>query len=761
VRALVALNLLGWAIGSAHAETSAPPAVDHGSLMPSVRPPEPIEMPVEYPPGAAGEGRVTLHIVVEADGHVSRAEPQEGEEPFRTAAAEAALHFRFAPAERDGRAVAAKIKIEVVFTPPEPEPKPEQPELAAQAKGEVLPVSGASGPAARAQDSRTKPAPASPHAAGPGLVEVRVIGERLAPDAQSLSRAEARMIPGAFGDPLRAVEVLAGVAPAVSGLPYFFVRGAPPGNIGYFVDGVRVPMLWHAFVGPSVLNPATIDKVTLHRGGYPARYGRYAGAILTVDTVVPRSDYQGEASLRVVDGGAMQTLPLSADGRSAVLASGRYAYLGPVVTSMMSNAGIGYWDYQGSARIDLGSHDRLGLLVFGADDDLYRGASRTSTLFHRIDPRYEHDFSDDSHLRVAVAFGTDRTETSKGSVYDTVLTPRMEFHHRFGEVAALRVGSDFNWNRFRLDPTGARYRKYVALLGLVGSRDESTTGSYIDVTWHPTPEVWVSPGLRGDVFHSQGRSLAGIDPRIAARFEATPTLAFEHTLGVAHQSASFIPGIPGAEVMSIREGLQSSLQASSAVELRLPEHSLLSVTAFEAIYDNLADPLGTEHTLGWNADQMGDRVNGACHGLEFFYKRPLSSRVGAIAAYTLSRTTRSYDDVSTLASVDRTHVVTASLVVDPGRNWLLGMRNSLMSGIPTRRGRTYDGGDRTSPFFRMDLRAEKRYKLSERASLSVVAELLNATFSHEVTDRWCNDDGCKEVGIGPIVVPNVGVEAKY
>jgi TonB family protein len=752
-------------LGFAHAQASAPPAVDHGSLVPNVRPPEPLDMPVEYPAGATGEGRVTLHIVVEADGHVSRAEPQEGEEPFRTAAAEAALHFRFTPAERDGRAVAAKIKIEVVFTPPEP--APEQPEPEPHGASEPAAAPQAPEPAARARDSRPQPTPAAavPSAAGPGLVEVRVIGERLAPDAQSLSRAEARLIPGAFGDPLRAVEVLAGVAPAVSGLPFFFVRGAPPGNIGYFVDGVRVPMLWHAFVGPSVLNPATIDKVTLHRGGYPARYGRYAGAILTTDTVVPYSDYQGEASVRVVDGGAMQTLPLSEDGRSAVLVAGRYAYLGPVVTSMTSDAGIGYWDYQGSARVDLGPRDRVGLLALGANDDVHYSDFRTSTRFHRIDPRFEHDFSDDSQLRAAVALGEDRTESEKGAVYDTVATPRIEFHHRFGEVLALRVGNDVNWNSFHLDPGSLRYRQLVALLGLVGSRKETTFGSYVDVTWHPTRNVWVSPGLRGDLFHSQGRSLVGIDPRIAARFEVTPTLAFEHTFGVAHQSASFIPGIPGAEVMSLHEGLQSSLQASSAIELRLPEHSLLSVTAFEAIYDNLADPLGTEHIISWDADRTGKRVNGACHGLEFFYKRPISRRVGAIAAYTLSRTTRSYDRISTLASIDRTHVATLSLVVDPGRNWLLGMRNSLLGGIPTRvrtdDGFIYDGGDRTSPFFRMDLRAEKSYKLGERASLSIVAELLNATFSHEVTERWCNEDGCDEVGVGPIVVPNVGVEAKY
>src|SRR5437868_12442347 len=49
-----------------------------------------------------------------------------------------------------------------------------------------------------------------------------------------------RQLPGALGDPFRAIEISTGVTPIVSGLPYFYVRGAPPGNVGYYFDGVRV-----------------------------------------------------------------------------------------------------------------------------------------------------------------------------------------------------------------------------------------------------------------------------------------------------------------------------------------------------------------------------------------------------------------------------------------------------------------------------------------------------------------------------------------
>ena len=55
-----------------------------------------------------------------------------------------------------------------------------------------------------------------------------------------MGRAEVlRQLPGAFGDPFRALDALPGVTPIVSGLPFFYVRGAPPANVGYFLGGGR------------------------------------------------------------------------------------------------------------------------------------------------------------------------------------------------------------------------------------------------------------------------------------------------------------------------------------------------------------------------------------------------------------------------------------------------------------------------------------------------------------------------------------------
>src|SRR5262249_32402404 len=158
----------------------------------------------------------TLVVVVNADGTVRSAEPLVPNAPFSGAAAAAALGWRFDPATRDGKPIASRIKIEGVFHAPATVPPP------------------------------TPTTPEAPQPSAPKIDQVRVRGAKGEPSrTASLGRAEVRQIPGTFGDPFRAIETMPGVTPIVSGLPFFFIRGAPPGDAGYFLDGVRVPYLFH------------------------------------------------------------------------------------------------------------------------------------------------------------------------------------------------------------------------------------------------------------------------------------------------------------------------------------------------------------------------------------------------------------------------------------------------------------------------------------------------------------------------------------
>ena len=75
------------------------------------------------------------------------------------------------------------------------------------------------------------------------------------PPKIALSGEEARTTPGAAGDPFRSIESLPGVAQLAWPLALYAIRGANPGNTGFFIDGMRVPALFHFALGPSVVHP--------------------------------------------------------------------------------------------------------------------------------------------------------------------------------------------------------------------------------------------------------------------------------------------------------------------------------------------------------------------------------------------------------------------------------------------------------------------------------------------------------------------------
>jgi TonB family protein len=183
--------------------------------------PRPVDTHVDPIAGHWNAAEVVLSLVIDAEGNIESAKLVSGSEPFSGAALRAAPNWKFEPAKRGDDAVPSKIHFLVVF---EPRKQPED-EL--------------EGAEPDSPDSQPEPSQApAVEASGQALEEVVVYGDIPDPGSTELTRAEVRNLAGAFGDPLRAIESMPGVIPIVSGLPLFFVRGAPPGNVGFYIDGI-------------------------------------------------------------------------------------------------------------------------------------------------------------------------------------------------------------------------------------------------------------------------------------------------------------------------------------------------------------------------------------------------------------------------------------------------------------------------------------------------------------------------------------------
>ncbi len=685
-----------------------------------------------YPHGAKGDATVTLSLGIDTDGSVLSAAVILGDEPFATAARKAARGWRFDPATKNGTPIVATTKLEILFADPGPTPLAE--------------------PDAEAESDEK----------GPKTLEVTVSGDKHPPSVSSLRRGEVRQLPGAFGDPFRAIEILPGVTPIVSGLPFFYVRGAPPGNVGYFLDGVRVPYLFHAAAGPSVIHPGIIDRVDLYAGGYPASYGRYAGAVVAAETTEPRTDWHGEANIRIVDLGALIEGGF-AKGRCTALVAGRFSYTAALFSLISPDITLDYRDFQLRATCDVTPHDRISLFAFGSYDFLASTTNDIETVlfgseFYRADLRYEARLPKGGKLRADFISGFDRTRVADGrNTRDILFDSRFELSQPLTDTVTFRAGFDTQHDIYSadkqlyVDPDAPSTKSFDALFP---PRTDAGLGTWADVVWQVDPRFSITPGIRVDTFFSNGARAVGVDPRLAATLEVTKHVRLLHALGVAHQPPSFIVPLPGLAVANLQGGLQTSLQAAGGIELDLPWSTTATVTAFDSVFLDMTDTLGVSSAR--DAATQIPRSLGGAKGLEVYLRRSLSSRIGGFISYTFSRTTRTVGGLTFPAAFDRAHVLNSAVAFDLGRGWRFGTRFTIYSGAPIQ---TVQSAFTTAvaptvttrdpAFYRIDFRLEKKWKIAKIGWVAFVAEMLNATLNKETI---------RGNEIGPVTIPSIGLE---
>lgn len=733
----------------------------------------------KYPEGAQGDASVVLKLVIEKDGSVSKAEVVNGNEPFSSAALAAAQTFKFAPATRDGAPIRAAIRAEISFsakaaeTAPVGSPPSSTPGQSAQTVTQTGATAGAGTSAPPGQAGTQAPAPA------PEPIDVSVRGLVAPPGATSMSRAEVRLLPGAFGDPFRAVETLPGITPLASGVPYFFVRGAPPGNVGYYLDGIRVPLLFHLGLGPSVIHPALVDRVDLYPGGYPSQFGRFAGAIVSGETRSPRPDINGEAQIRVVDAGALLEAPFDG-GRGSALVGGRYSYTGLLFSLLQSDLRLDYWDYQARVSYNVTANETVTLLGFGARDFLgdkepRTGADRTlvDTTFHRADLRYERRLAPDSFLRSSFTFGWEETGFNGGSTRDLMLSGRTELRYSVSPDLVIRAGADGTIDEIkstlsRAQVGGNNVGDDIPIK--LSDRLDLYAGAWADVVLKITREFEITPGLRLDFYGStgpRGGSAVALEPRLSSVLHVRPWLRLVQAHGLASQRPSFLVAGPGF-TPDFEDKLQRSFQSSAGIEADILDMEA-KLTLFRNTFFDMTDAFGTAGSLtdfGTPDSYNSSRALGSSTGMEVSLRRRMTKRIGGFLSYTLSRSDRIIGRERIVSSTNRTHVLNLALGVDIYRGLRAGVRVIVYSGYPEVAksngsfSRTYQTGRELPPFFRLDQRLEKRWSLGKTRWISAIIEMQNSTLSTETLGVHC-DATCEPVVIGPVAIPSIGLEGGF
>lgn len=559
------------------------------------------------------------------------------------------------------------------------------------------------------------------------------------------------------------------MTPIASGIPFFFVRGAPPGNVGYYIDGVKVPYLFHAALGPSVIHPGIVERVDLYPGGYPASFGRFTGGIVSGELVPPRAQLHGEANVRLVDAGALAETGF-ANGKGTVLLGGRYSYTAALVSLFAENTEVAYRDFQARASYELGERDRIVMTSFGAFDFLGQTTNGIQNVlfaseFYRVDTRWEHTFSHDTAMRTSLTFGYDQTRVpaQPRNSQNKLANVRSELTHAVNQDLTLRIGADALLEHYTVDerpysdPDDPVTKRFNALFP---ARTDVQVGVRGDAIIR-IDRLELVPGIRFDLFHSGTSTVPAVDPRFATRTHVAKNVRIVSAFGLTHQPPSYLIPIPGLAVGNLSGGIQEAVQSSGGVEVDLPFEITASATLFRNVFHNMSDTLGVSTEDPLDLDYREPRSEGQTTGLELYVRRRLTKSISGYATYTLSRSTRSVGREQFVSAFDRTHVANVAVVFDLGRGWRAGSRFTYYSGVPvialgggpanplTPPPRSLDPA-RDPSFYRFDFRLEKRWNLGSTRWISFVVEMLNATLHTEVLQGQ---------EFGPVSIPSLGVEA--
>lgn len=613
---------------------------------------------------------------------------------------------------------------------------------------------------------------------------VTVEGDKAPAGASSLGRKVIREMPGVLGDPYRAIEVEPGVTPVASGVPFYFIRGAPPGNIGYFYDGIAVPMLFHVGAGPGVIPPSMVSRVELHMGPYPANFGRLAGAIVDADAAPAQKEFRAEGVFRTVDLGGLVEGPLP-DDRGSLLLGGHYSVGAEILSAAVPSIDLRYGDYQGRMTLKVDDTSQFSLLTFGSYDYLATLSDDVRDVlldsdFHRVDMRFTKELAGGGSARVGATLGLDQSRgLGVEQARDYKLASRATLSKPLSDKLLLRGGFDLSLDGYDVTPGGTQEcTTFVCSGGLLGADTESQLGEAFEVlfpsrfdlamgAWIDTlivlgDRATLTPGLRFDYFHSDGNSDFAIDPKLTGRFGVTDAFRLVPSVGLASQLPGF-PPLPGLQIGGIPGGLQRSLQTSFGAEGETGPIDVRGSVFRQATF-NLTDAIGKNRGGGFGAERFLDRSTGDSYGLEVSARGALSRSIFFLASYTLSRTTRSDEGRVVPSAYDRTHVAQVAFLYDLGKNWKAGLRSLLYSGFPAEEvsaGDLASNPDRVKPFFRLDARLSKRWIFGERAYVGLVFDMQNVTLAKEVFDVTCEEGKCTPREIGPITIPTLVFEAGY
>lgn len=630
--------------------------------------------------------------------------------------------------------------------------------------------------------------------------------------AKTLTQEQFLSMPGAQGDPVKAVQNMPGVNRVSGFSSQVVIQGSAPQDTTYELDGHQIPLVFHFGGLTSVVMPEAIGSIDYLSASYGPEHSRAMGGIIGLNTKNPDPGVRDTKGFFFAD--TLKTGGL-VEGRindhSEYLISGRYSYVGQFLKAAFTDksqltltAAPDFSDItmlyhnkisaEDDFKMDVvGSRDTLGFVLTQPlqTDPSIRGNFSSETDFFRFIPQWTHKFGEDRTIRTSMGLGKDLISTNIGSDYlsikSYVATLRWEWEQKMSSTWKTQIGTDdqITWTNVDfLIPVTQSGSGVSSPISIDATSKASlyvplqNWGLYWRNEWAFSGNWTALPSVRADEFTLTGETF--LDPRLGFRYKWSDSLNFKTAVGVYHQPPQPQEAIaqygnpylrsPSADHFMLgfekdfRQGQAKGYQWSSGYFYRY-FNKLVVPSSGTIVYNGALTPEVYNNTGGGSAQGIETLVRYDTEAWSWW------------ASYTLSQSLR-WDPSHAVYSYgyDQTHNLNIVGDYTSTHNWKYAGRFRYVTGNPYTpvSSAVFDADNdvyvpisgsyyssRVGDFVQLDFRVDKKY-IYDHQIWSVYADIQNVLNTKNVEQvSYSYDYSQKQNTTGIPFLPAIGVKGEF
>jgi hypothetical protein len=550
------------------------------------------------------------------------------------------------------------------------------------------------------------------------LDEVEILGKRAVTSSEmgtmELSLDKINKLPIILGerDVFRVLQLLPGVKSGGEASSGLYVRGGGPDQNLILLDGVPVYNASHLFGFFSTFNSDAISGVTLHKGGFPSRYGGRASSVIDMRMKEGNTKhYNLEGSIGIIASRLLLEGPIIKD-KTSFIVSARRTYIDvltqPIIYAIeKQSAGYFFEDFNAKIQHKINDKHHLYLSGYFGKDKFYL-KWKEKTAFEQ--------FATKSKLQWGNSIGAIRWNYKihpKLFMNTTGTFSRYQFLIGYKQTSKTNWGTDetsFDYNsgildwslksdltyfpnpnhtiRFGLGDTYHTFTPGISYSKQSSTDEHSETKSGSPIQYSHETQVYVEDdmklgsrikinvGIHHSSFFSNGTWYHAPQPRLAGNYQLTKKSSLKfggsRMAQFMHLLSNSTIGLPTDLWVPATNRTKPvySNQFNLGYYLELPKNFQFSV---EGYYKHLSHVIQYKEGVSFIAGgtDWQEKITtgqGWSYGSEFLLEKKTGKFTGWIG-YTLSWTERQFDDINDgkrfFYKYDRRHDLSIALTYDP------------------------------------------------------------------------------------------------